>query len=101
MQWAVACMCFFECLRAGEALSLDGVEFEAKAHLTFEDVRVDSMEKPRLVRVRVKESKTDRLRRGATVALGWTGTDLCPVRAVLALMVQRKAGPGPLNMARH
>ena len=60
-----------------------------------EDVRVDSLEKPRLVQVRVKESKTDRLRRGAIVALGWTGTDLCPVRAVLAFMVQRKAGPGP------
>ena len=36
----------------------------------------------------------DRLRRGATVVLGRTGIDLCPVRVVLAFMVQRKAGPG-------
>ena len=45
---AVACTCY---LRA---------EFNAEAHLTYEDVRVESLEKPRLVRVRVKESMTDR-----------------------------------------
>ncbi len=89
-----ACV-FFGCLRAREALAPEGGEFDSKAHLTFDDIEVDSLEKPRVVRLRIKESKTDRLRRGATVTLGWTGTGLCPVRAVLAFLVQRKAGPGP------
>jgi len=74
---------------------LEGGEFDPKAHLTFDDKEVDSLEKPRVVRVRIKESKMGRLRRGATVTLSWTGTGLCPVRAVLAFLVQRKAGPGP------
>ncbi len=29
------------------------------------------------------------------MTLSWTGTGLCPVRAVLAFLVQRKARPGP------
>ncbi len=93
--WAAACMCFFGCLRAGEALAPDQEGFDQKAHLSLDDVRVDNLEKPRVVFVRIKESKTDRLRRGATVSLGWTGESICPVEAVLRFMVQRKAGPGP------
>ncbi len=58
-------------------------------------MRVDDLEKPRVVLVRIKESKTDRLRRGATVSLGWTGESICPVKAVLHFIVQRKSDPGP------
>jgi len=95
MLWAAACMCFFGCLRAGEALAPDAGGFDSNAHLTFDDVRVDDLEKPRVVLVRIKESKMDRLRRGATVSLGWTGEGICPVKAVLHFIVQRKSGPGP------
>ncbi len=87
-------MCFFGCLRAGEALAPDAGGFDSNAHLTFDDVRVDDLEKSRVVLVRIKESKTDRLRRGATVSLGWTGEGICPVKAVLHFIVQRKSGPG-------
>ncbi len=62
MLWEAACMFFFRSLRAGEALAPEGGEFDPKAHLTFDDIEVDSLEKPRVVRVRIKESKTDRLR---------------------------------------
>ncbi len=95
MLWAAACMCFFGCLRAGEALAPDEGEFDPKAHLSFEDVTVDSLKNPEVVWVRIKESKTDRLRKGATVSLGRSGTQLCPVKAILEYIVQRKKGPGP------
>ncbi len=95
MLWAAACTCFFGCLRAGEALVSEGMDFDPKAHLSFDDVSVDSLERPRVIRVRIKESKTDRFRKGATVALCWTGGCMCPVKAILAFMVVRKAGPGP------
>ena len=55
MLLAATCMCFFGCLRAGEALAPEGVEFDAKPHLTFDDVEEDSLEKSGLVRVRMKE----------------------------------------------
>ena len=95
MLWAAACICYFGCLRPGEALAPEGGRFDPGAHLTFPDVVVDSLEKPREIRVRIKESKTDRVRQGATVEMGWTGTEVCPVKAILTYMLKRKNGPGP------
>ena len=94
MLWA-ACICYFGCLRAGEALAPEGGRFDPGAHLTFQDVVVDSLEKPREIRVRIKESKTDRVRHDATVKMGWTGTEVCLVKAILTYMLKRKDGPGP------
>ncbi len=95
MLWAAACMCFFGCLRAGEALAPESGEFDAKAHLSWEDVQLDKAKSPGWIRVRIKESKTDRMRVGAYVTLHRTDRDICPVRAVLEFMVCRGAGPGP------
>ena len=47
-------------------------------------------------RVRIKASKTDPFREGTDVYFRQTGQLLCPVSAVLAYMVRRKEGPGPL-----
>ncbi len=95
MLWAVACMCFFGCLRVGEALTPDGVEFDEKAHLTWEDVQMEGVASPSWIRVRIKESKTDRKREGAFVRLPRTDLDVCPVRAVLEFMLVRAPGRGP------
>ena len=95
MLWACACMCFFGCMRAGEALSPEGVAFDKKAHLTWVDVQLEDTRSPNWIRVRIKESKTDRSRSGAFATLHKTGLDICPVMAVLVFMGERAAGPGP------
>ncbi len=81
--WAAVCACYFGCLRAGEALAPDDGKFDKAAHLTFKDVTVDVLENPQMVTLHIKESKTDRLRKGAKVTLGRTGQELCPVKALL------------------
>ncbi len=91
MLWAAACTCFFGCLRAGEALAPDDGKFDEKAHLGWEDVELENARAPGWIRVRIKESKTDRLRKGATVTL--RGTD--QEKTVLKHMAIRKAGKGP------
>ena len=48
-----------------------------------------------MLKIRIKESKTDRLRAGAVATLPRTGLDVCPVKAVLKYMVVRGPGPGP------
>lgn len=95
MLWAAACMCFFGCLRAGEALAPDDGSFDEEAHLGWEDVVLEATRSPGWIRVRIKESKTDRLRSGAMVTLWRTDQDICPVVAVLRYMATRKAGSGP------
>ena len=94
MLWAACTMCFFGFFRSGEITIPTAGSFDPGAHLTFNDVTVDSLQAPQLLRVRLKASKTDPFRVGVDVFIGKTDNDLSPVAAVLAYMV-RGNGPGP------
>ena len=96
MLWAATCLCFFGCLRAGEVTAPERGKFYPKAHLTFDDMPVDRAEDPTRLSVRLKASKTDQFREGTVIHLGRTGQALCPVAAMLAYLVRRKEGEGPL-----
>ena len=50
---------------------------------------------PQFLQVRIKASKTDPYRQGATIYLGRAPGELCPVAAVLGYMVSRGTQPGP------
>ena len=64
MLWA---LCFFGFFRSGEITIPSEAGFEEGAHLTFVDVTVDSTEEPKMLRVRVKASKTYPFREGVDV----------------------------------
>ena len=92
MLWAASSLCFFGFFRSG----IPRVDaFDAGTHLMFQDMQVDSLRRPRVLRVWLKSSKTDPFRVGADVYIGHTQDELCPVAAVLSYMVARGAGPGP------
>jgi len=94
MLQAAASLCFF--LRLGEVTVPSRETFDRGAHLGAEDITVDSQEKPMTPKVRIKASKTDPYRKGVDIYVGITGTNLCPVTAVLAYMALRPQGQGPL-----
>ena len=56
---------------------------------------VDNQADPRMLRIHLKQSKTDQFGRGADITVGKTGTDLCPLAAVLAYIATRGAQAGP------
>lgn len=95
MLWAASLMCFFGFMRAGELTVPSDNGFEEGAHLAFQDVSVDSLTNPGMLKVRLKASKTDPFRVGVDVFIGRTDSPLCPVAAVLAFMAVRGPGPGP------
>ena len=95
MLWAAATMCFFGFLRAGEVVTGSDSTFDPAIHLAHGDVLIDNQYPPQFLEVRIKASKTDPFRKGVSVYLGRSGTDLCPVSAVLAYMVERGRAPGP------
>ena len=70
--------------------------FDEGAHLEFGDISTHSLEKPSLLRVRIKASKTDQERKGCTLVVGSTGAVACPVAAVLSFMAARGSQRGPL-----
>ena len=96
MLWAAASLCFFGFFRSGEITVPSRASFDPEVHLVFKDVTVDSHENPKLIKVRLKASKTDPFRAGVNVFVGATGNDLCPVAAVLTFLTRRGAGPGPM-----
>ena len=95
MLWAAATMCFFGFLRAGEVVTSGNRVFDPASNLAYGDVRLDNRSPPQFLEVRIKASKTDPFRRGVSVYLGSSGSDLCPVAAVLDYMIRRGKAEGP------
>ena len=96
MLWAACCGGFFGFLRVGEFTVRTAADFDPSSSLMLEDVAVDKHDDPSMVRIRLKQSKTDPFRHGVDVFLGCTRADLCPVSALLAYIAVRPAVRGPL-----
>ena len=82
--WAAMCLCFYGFPRAGEAVAPTDGKFDPSQHLSYADVAVDNVRQPSYLAVKIKQSKTDRFRKGVQVIIGRTGGPLCPVTAILA-----------------
>ena len=65
------------------------------AVLAWGDVALDSHTSPKMVQVHLTRSKCDQFGSGSDVVVGRTGSDVCPVRAVLDYVSVRGAGRGP------
>ena len=87
-------MCSFGFLRSGEVVIPTDSAFDPTTHLAYGDIRVDSTVSPTYLEVKLKSSKTDPFRMGATIFLGRTQQDIYQVAAVLHYMVLRGKDPG-------
>jgi hypothetical protein len=96
MLWAAVCLGFFGFLRAGEMTVPSDSAYDPKVHLNFSDIAVDNPEEPTVLKVTLKQSKTDPFRKGINLFLGKTHSDLCPVVALLSYLVVRGTREGPL-----
>ena len=94
MLWAAAVMCFFSFFRSGELTIPSQNAYDQAKHLSWGDVAVDSIHSPKMLKVKLKQSKIDQLRQGVEVFIGKTGCSLCPVAATLAYMAIRGSHPG-------
>ena len=61
--------------------------FDASVHLTRQDIAIDDPCQPQVIRVHIKQSKTDPFRKGISLFIGKTGTGLCPVAAMLGYLL--------------
>jgi len=96
MLWAASALCFFGFLRMGEAVVPSDSGYDPRFHLSHGDVRINNIQNPSWLAVTIKRSKTDQFAKGVTLSIGATGTDLCPVAAMLAYLAQRGNTPGPI-----
>ena len=94
--WAACCTAFFGFLRCSEFTVPSQNDYDPDSHLSLSDVSVDSRMEPSMIRIYIKQSKTDPFRQGVHLCLGRTGNAICPVTSLLSYLIIRKGTPGPL-----
>ena len=97
MLWAACCLAFFGFLRVGEMVAPSDTEFDPGANLSVGDLAVDHKTSPSIIRVTLNILRQIPF---VDLFLGKSGTDLCPVTAILNYLVVRKMAPGPLFVYR-
>ena len=100
MLWAASSLCFFGFFRSGEITVRSQKTFDPRIHLSWGDVTIDNTRDPSMLRVKLKQSKTDQLGKGVDVYVGKTGCPLCPIAAVTAYMSIRGSTEGPFFQFR-
>jgi hypothetical protein len=58
------------------------MEFDRGVHLCVGDIAIDDPAQPSMLRVAIKQSKTDLFRKGVNLIVGRTSSSLCPEAAV-------------------
>lgn len=74
--WAACCLAFFGFLRVGEMTVPSDSAYDPLVHLSWNDIAVDNPTAPSVIRVTIKQSKTDLFRQGMDLFLGRTATNL-------------------------
>ena len=70
--------------------------YDPGTHLSYGDIAVDDPSSPTVIKVTIKQSKTDPFRKGVDLLTGKTNSDLCPVNALLKYLLVRGTEQGPL-----
>ena len=89
MIWAACCLAFFGFLRCSEFTVQRQGSFDSAVHLSMSDVAVDNRSSPTVMRIRIKQSKTDPFHQGVFIYLGKTDQEVCPITAMLPYLVIR------------
>jgi len=93
MLWAACCVAFFSFLHVSEFTVPSQYSYDQACHLSLADLTLDNRYSPTVVELRIKQSKTDPYRQGASIFLSKTNKSICPI--VKYLLVRGKQN-GPL-----
>jgi len=97
MLWAAFSYHSLDSLRSGEVCLETNGAFDPTRDLTLQDVEVDNLDHPKLLKLHLKHLKTDPYSEGSDVFIASTNDELCPVAALLSWLTQRKGDQrGPL-----
>ena len=101
MVWAACLTGFFGFLRTAEFTVPAANQYDSSVHLSLADVSIDNHTAPSVVKLTIKQSKTDTFRQGVDIFLGRTSSRICPVSALTTYLAERGSSPGPLFTLPH
>ena len=99
--WTACCLAFFGFLRVSEFTTPSDTHYHKECHLSIDDISIDSRDNPQLLKVILKQSKTDPFRVGVDLYLGATGGTICPVKGLLPYLAVRGQYKGPLFILEY
>ena len=79
MLWAACCLVFFGFMRVSEFTIPSHNGYDPSLHLSLQDISIDHRDNPNVLRIHIKQSKTDPFRQGVQIYLGATNTNVCPI----------------------
>ena len=71
-------------------------EYDPFGYLSIQDIAADDLKHPSLLRITIKQSKTDSFCKGVDLFVAKTGSLLCPVAPMLNYLCARGMADGPL-----
>ena len=80
---------------------LFGFLWISESQLSLEDISIDNRVNPCLVRVTIKQSKTDPFHKGMHIYLGTTDSSVCSMVGVLPYLALRGTQDGPLFITEY
>jgi len=89
MLWAACCLAFFGFLRVSEFTVPNYESYDKSSHLSLKDLSIDSHVNPHLIKLTIKQSKTDPFRKGVNIYLGTTDSSIYPVSDILPYLAAR------------
>ena len=101
MFWTACTVGYFGFLCSAKFTVPSMASFSTSLHLSARDIAVDGILAPSCRRVRIKASKTDSLRNGAQIHIGWGVYPLYAVQTMMAYLMQRANVPGPLFLLQY
>ena len=99
MLTAAVLLAFFGLLRVSEYTSPTSSTHDPTSNLSVDDININWKRKVALIRI--KKSKTDPFREGATIRIGVLNHYLCPVHALIRYLMHRGRAPGPFFVFRN
>ena len=94
--WAAYCLAFFWFRSVSEFTTLSDSQYNKDCHLSIDDISIHSRDNPQLLKVTLKQSKTDPFHVGVDLYLRVTGGTICPVKALLPYLAVCGQYKGPL-----
>ena len=94
--WAAYCLAFFWFLSVSEFTTPSDSQYNKNCHLSINDISIHSRDNPQLLKVTLKQSKTDPFHVGVDLYLRVTGRTICPVKALLPYLAVCGQYKGPL-----
>ena len=95
MFWAACCMAFFGFLRAAE-LTVSSEAVKLDRYLSIKDLSIDKHPYPETTVLKLRYSKTDQFGKGCVIPLARSGSQICPVDALMSYLWLRGSNNGPL-----